>query len=75
MARVEFNSSVNGRNVYSLKLVDTNTEKVLKSFYIFFFFAFSKNITISLQDIDIATEIVRLEFGSVITQELSMWCL
>jgi hypothetical protein len=72
MARVEFNSSVNGRNVYSLKLVDTNTEKVLKSFYIFFFFAFSKNITISLQDIDIATEIVRLEFGSVITQELSM---
>ncbi|EFX89622.1 hypothetical protein DAPPUDRAFT_310414 [Daphnia pulex] len=50
MARVEFNSSVNGRNVYCLKLVDTNTEK----------------------DIDIATEIVRLEFGSVITQELSM---
>ncbi len=70
MARVEFNSSVNGRNVYCLKLVDTNTEKVLTSFTLFLHFV--KILVVSLQDIDIATELVRLEFGSVITQELSM---
>ena len=69
MARIEFNAIVNGRNVYCLKLVDTNTEKVLKTSL---FFALSSKITISLKDIDIATELVRLEFGSVVSQELSM---
>ena len=32
MARVESNANVNGRNIYHLKLVDTNTEKVLHIF-------------------------------------------
>lgn len=71
MARVESHATVNDRNVYSLKLVDTNTETV-QQIFTFLFSCSAIKIIIYLQDIDIAAELVRLEFGCVVDQELSM---